>query len=143
MQKGQRLPPKQRLRIELPDGFLDQFGPFPKSRAAGAVAVAVGVYWMVELVAEFGSQVARIATLGALSPAPPLTGLFAGIILPPKLVEEFKPGVKEGEPKIKFKELNMWGISMGVMAGGMVLAGLNPGQVLSGIGDLIDGLIPG
>ncbi len=142
MRKGQKLPPKQRIRLELPDGFLDHFGAFPKSRAAGAVAVAIGVYWMVELVAKFGRAVAKVATLSALSPAPPLTGLFASIILLPEQVEAFTPGIKEGV-QVEIKELNMWGVSMGVMAGGMVLAGLNPGQVLSGIGDIIDGLIPG
>ncbi len=141
MQKGQKLPPKQRIKIEFPDGFLDQFGAFPKSRTAGAVAVAVGVYWMVELVAKFGSSVARIATLGALSPAPPLTALFAGIILPPK-PKDFPPPPPV-PPGGAIKELNMWGVSLGVTAGGMVLAGLNPGQVLSGIGAIIDGLVPG
>ncbi len=127
------------LKIELPESFLSQQDAdrVPRWRVMGAAATAVGTYLMVDLIGVLGNQIRQAAApvpawLAVLSPGVFLMNWFTRQITGEKLPElpkEFKP--------------NWLGMALGTMAGGMVLAGLNPGQVLSGIGDIIDGLIPG
>ncbi len=136
-------PPVQHIkhvhRLELPEGFLSRQDTekISKARIMGAAATAVGTYLMIDIIGVLGDQVRHAAApvpawLAVLSPGVFLMNWFTRQITGEKLPEfpkEFKP--------------NWLGIALGTMAGGMVLAGLNPGQVLSGVGDIIDGLIPG
>ncbi len=129
---------------DVPEDFLSRFDAdvIPKWKLTGAVITAVGVYGMVDLIGLFGKKVldadpAQQPWLFALGM--PLTGVswlmkvFSG---------QFKGEEEIIQPPSKFK-VNWLGLMLGMTAGGMVLAGLNPGQILSGIGDIIDGLIPG
>lgn len=185
MQKGQKLPLKQRHRIELelpdlPEGFLDQFSPFPKSRAVGAVLTAVGTYFIVHTVMMFGRNVIgtiqkgfteltqfTIGTttgiylffanmlgipdirLGAEQVGHPLPGTFFWEDEPTSKtgkinkVGKAKPGHEPGLPYPNLFQQDPMAVGAALTAGGMVLAGLNPGEVLKGIGSIIEGLIPG
>ncbi len=150
MQKGQKLPPKQRLRIELPEGFLDQFAPFPKSRVAGAAFVAAGTYGLVAMLPN-PFQTARDLEkeLKAQNPDAPDWAIFLGVFgdLGFTFFNLFGAGIEKKDPSkpptpvsfpvgIKFSPL---GFFTALLAGGMVLAGQNPGEVIKGIGEIIPG----
>lgn len=72
-----------------------------------------------------------------------ISGFFGG---PTVQKKPLPPGAPPAiEPTDKLKELfalEPLALNAAFMAGGMVLAGLNPGEVLSGIGRILDGLVP-
>ncbi len=136
MQKGQRLPPKQRIRLELPEGFLGTLGSetmtegIPKARIAGAVAAGAGAYLMTRVFQKTAGDVLR-AVIGAVDPITQyLADVFGG-------TPRFQPGVG-GAPE-EALALDPFAVSMGLIVGGMILADQNPGEVLKGIGEIIPG----
>ncbi len=127
------------LELKLPDEFLSRQDAdrISKARIIGAATTAAGVYLMVDLVGVLGKSIREAAApvpawLAVLSP-----GVF--------LINFFRKTLtgEQPEPVPKGFKPNWLGIALGTIAGGMVVAGLNPGVILSGIGDIIDGLIPG
>ncbi len=150
MQKGQKLPPKQRIRLELPEGFLDQFSPFPASRVAGAAFVAAGTYGLVAMLPN-PLQTAKDLEqeLKAQNPDAPDWAIFLGVFgdLGFTFLNLFGAGIEKKAPSkrptpvsfpigIKFSSLAFF---TALLAGGMVLAGQNPGEVIKGIGEIIPG----
>ncbi len=136
MRKGQSLPPKQRIKIELPEGFLATMGGetltggIPKARIAGAVAAGAGAYLMTRVFQKTLGDVLK-DVIGAVDPITQyLADVFGG-------TPRFEPGV--GIPKEELVALDPFAVSMGLIVGGMILADQNPGEVLKGIGEIIPG----
>ncbi len=150
MQKGQKLPPKQRIRLELPEGFLDQFGPFPKSRVYGAAFAAAGAYGLFAMLPNpFATAEELEKELRAQNPDAPDWAIALGVFgdLGFTFLNLFGAGIKKKKPErpsppsfvptgIKFSPL---GYYAALTVGGMVLAVQNPGEVLKGIGEIIPG----
>ncbi len=141
---------KQYLKIELPKGFLAVQGGetliegVPKARVVGAIAAAVGTYMFVSILVQGFGALKNFATLSALSPGP-LNKMF-GIILTPQQADI--KGPKEIAPILDVTdiEINAVAFGAGLATGGVVLAGLNPGEIIKGIGEIIKGvgeIIPG
>lgn len=150
MKKGQTLPPKQRIRIELPEGFLGAQGSetleggIPKWRLVGAGAAGVGAYLMVRVMQKGAADIARGLAAGAgnlfleLAKASTfiteaLTGVdpFGG-------VGPIDPEVLFGGPESLIAP-DPFAISIGIIFGGMVLAGQNPAELIKGLGEIIPG----
>ncbi len=133
MQKGQKLN-KQHHRVEfkLPDGFLGSLGGeldggIPRARIVGATVAGAGAYLLVRALQKTLGDILKElpAILRFLSPL----GAFT-----PGLPEEPLPG-----PDEELLTLDPAAVSVGLIAGGMVLAGQNPGEILKGIGEIIPG----
>ncbi len=139
-------PPAQRhtLKIDLPKGLLAKFGGetlaegIPKARIAGAVVAGVGAYLLVRTTQKIAGDIVR-TTVGAA------TGLFetifnvtTGGIFGGRL----KPGILAPAFTREQEQLfaaDPFAISIGLITGGMILAGQNPGEILKGIGEIIPG----
>ncbi len=119
---------KQYLKLELPKGFLDQFAEFPKSRVAGAVIAATGAFLLVRVVQK---------TLGDLSKQLVVASLFFAEFFVPGLQEAVKVSLLGGPESLIVADPAA--ASVGLIVGGMILAGQNPGEVLKGIGEIIPG----
>ncbi len=136
-----------KIELKLPDGFLDQFAPFPKSRVAGAAFVAAGTYGLVAMLPN-PFQTARDLEkeLRAQNPDAPDWAVWLGTFgdLGFTFLNLFGAGIEKKKPPtpvsfptgIKFSPL---GFFTALLAGGMVLAGQNPGEVIKGIGEIIPG----
>lgn len=105
-------------------------------RVIGAAATAAGSYAIVHLVLTLGHNLQQ-AVLEGLTQVPELpfnffVGLFGG-----EQLNIFKPNYVP-----PFRDFDPMAFGAALVAGGMVLAGQNPGEVLVGIGTIIEGLIP-
>lgn len=132
MQKGQKLPPKQRIKIELPEGFLETGTTtqgIPKARIVGATAAGVGAYLMVRVLqktlGEFFKELPKNLGILALTLSPLISGF------------EFKPGLEEEQEQLL--ALDPMATATGLLVGGLVMADINPGEILKGIGEIIPG----
>ncbi len=117
------------------------------SRVIGAGIAAAGIYTMVRLIGLFGRDI----TEGVKNLA---TDVFTGVSIPVInfFTSIFGVQVGVGEPTVEtapaisaLEELGQFdpfAFGAALTAGGMVLAGLNPGEILKGIGSIIDALIP-
>ncbi len=126
--------------------LLNQQSAFPVGRTAGAAITAAGVFMLTIMTAAI-LKGAITAVVGFTAQfALTTVGFFAGLLgrtgVPEELEEAF-PGKVMEEVEKRLPGVKVLAVSLGMTAGGMVLAGQNPGAVLSGIGDIIDGLIPG
>lgn len=121
------------------------------SRVIGAAISAVGVYAMVRLVGLFGRGVGDAAKAAFVEGPLPTGGqpglaainYFIGLFSAPP-ADEDRDRVHEEAIEV-LKELGQFdpfAFGAALAAGGMVLAGLNPGEILKGIGSIIDALIP-
>lgn len=141
-------PPAQRhtIKFDLPEGLLGQFGSetlhegIPKARIAGAIASGVGAYLLVRVfqktagvvLMEIGS-IARL--LGGILPGTGFLGFFPDS--PVAQADEMQGnGEENGEELLT---LEPFAVSIGLITGGMILAGQNPGEILKGIGEIIPG----
>ncbi len=148
MQKGQKLDKKHhKIEFKLPEGFLGQFGSaldngIPRARIVGAVAAGVGAYLLVRTTQKVAGDIVRTSVgvvTGFFEAAFNLiTGPFIGLPLKPgALTPGFSPGLtKEQEALVA---ADPFAISIGLITGGMILAGQNPGEILKGIGEIIPG----
>ncbi len=141
-------PRKMTLQLELPEGFLSQQDAekIPQERIFGAALTAAGVFMLTMITASMvKGAIAGVLAFGVTTQLR-IINFFAGIIgkkgTPEELIEDVGGSivqrVEEALPGV-----TTLSVSLALTSGGMVLAGLNPGAVLSGIGDIIDGLIPG
>lgn len=128
-------PPAQRhtIKFDLPEDFLATMGGevlhdgIPKARIAGAVAAGVGAFVLVRTFQKFGGDVLR-----------EVAGVFVWI--GQALTGRFDPPVSGfGGTGEEIFAPEPFAISMGLVVGGMILAGQNPGEVLKGIGEIIPG----
>ncbi len=141
--------------------LLNQHTAYPKARVLGATFAAAGVYGLVLLMIDVakkpGETVEELQKdLKAQNPDAPDWALALGTFgdLGFMFLNLFgagiekKPGIGPGmgsiETPAEFMGLSFDPIafSAAMMAGGLVLAGLNPGEVLKGIGSIIDAVIP-
>lgn len=136
------------------------------SRIIGAGFAAAGIYVMVRILNKFGRNVLDAATevVGGLLPEG-VTEDPTGALLqvgrgPTGLIGDFFASLfgatvnkKEEQEKTAvhldvvgtLTDLGGWdpfAFGAALTAGGMVLAGQNPGEILKGIGSIIDALIP-
>ncbi len=136
-----------KIEFKLPDGFLGQFGSvldngIPRTRIAGAVAAGVGAYLLVRSTQKVAGEIVKavVAPVTGFFEAAfnLITGPFIGVPLKPgALTPGFLPGLtKEQEALVA---ADPFAISIGLITGGMILAGLNPGEILKGIGEIIPG----
>ncbi len=132
------------------DAFTDRRTFGKTGRVIGAGIAAAGIYVMIRLINEFGR--------GVVDAAKDLqTDIFTGVSIPVVNVftSLFGISVTPAGEKAKAKVHEDITTSLGELggfdpfafgaaltAGGMVLAGLNPGEILKGIGSIIDALIP-
>ncbi len=145
----------------LGDSLLNQHTAYPKTRAVGAAFAAAGVYGLVLLMIDVAKKPGEVVEdlrkdLKAQNPDAPDWALALGTFgdLGFTFLNLFgagiekKPGIGLGvgsvETPADFMGLSFDPIafSAAMMAGGLVLAGLNPGEVLKGIGSIIDAVIP-
>ncbi len=132
------------------------------SRVIGAGIAAAGIYTMVRLVTQFGAGIAEgIKSIQKdifLSTSIPVINFFTSIFgvqvgvkgpQPSGVQQKLdKKKVHKEEEFVDFTILEELGqfdpfaFGAALTAGGMVLAGLNPGEILKGIGSIIDALIP-
>ncbi len=139
--------------VEQLDAYTDRRTYGRTSRVIGAGIAATGIYFMVKLIDEFGRGVADAAKK-AFTEGPLPTGGQPGLAAINYFISVFAPGDEEAE-KDKgrvheraietLKELGRFdpfAFGAALTAGGMVLAGLNPGEILKGIGSIIDAIIP-
>lgn len=126
--------------------LLNKQSAFPKTRLAGAAITAAGVFMLTVITAAIVKG-AITAVVGFTAQfALTTVGFFSGLLGKkgvPTDIEEALPGKVMEEVEKRLPGVKVLAVSLGMTAGGMVLAGQNPGAVLSGIGDIIDGLIPG
>ncbi len=132
--------------------FTDKRAYGRTSRVRGAGIAAAGIYTMVRLVGQFGRGVfeeVRTAVQDISIAAIPTITIFTSIF-------GIRLGVKEdalARERVQEKEFSLdalqelgqfdpFAFGAALTAGGMVLAGLNPGEILKGIGSIIDALIP-
>ena len=100
-------------------------------RAVGAALTATGTYLLVHTIIVTGAKAFQALT------NQPVPGSQEWL------------DVLRGQQKEKAPQPPEWStydpaaFAAGLMAGGMVLAGQNPGEVLKGVGTIIDGLVPG
>lgn len=128
-------PPAQRhtLKIDLPEGLLAQFGGetlhegVPKARIAGAIAAGVGTYLIVRVFQKTLGDV--LHELGRAA------GWFEQIFTTGTV---HRPGLDPEGGEAIFAP-DPFAIGMGLVTGGMILAGQNPGEVLKGIGEIVPG----
>lgn len=117
------------------------------SRVIGAGIAAAGIYTMVRLIDQFGRGIVEgVKGLAA--------DVFTGVSIPVInfFTSIFGVRVGVGEPTLEtapaISELEELGqfdpfaFGAALTAGGMILAGQNPGEILKGIGSIIDALIP-
>ncbi len=122
------------------------------SRVVGAAIAAAGIYTMVRLVGQFGRGVfegVKTAVQDISVAAVPTINIFTSIF-------GVRLGIKEdalARERVQQKEFSLsaleelgqfdpFAFGAALTAGGMVLAGQNPGEILKGIGSIIDALIP-
>ncbi len=136
------------LELKLPEEFLSiqDHTKIPYTRISGAALTAAGVF-MLTIITAAMVKGAITAVVGFTAQfALTVVGFFAGLLgktgMPEELEKAFPGNVME-EVEKRLPGVKVLAVSLGMTAGGMVLAGQNPGAVLSGIGDIIDGLIPG
>ncbi len=118
-------------------------------RVIGAGIAAVGVYVMVRLINQFGRNVVKGAEGVALDiltgVSIPIVNIFTSLFGTSVTVDE-KVKVKVHEEITASLEdlggFDPFAFGAALTAGGMVLAGLNPGEILKGIGSIIDALVP-
>ncbi len=139
--------------VEQLESFTDGRSYGRSSRVIGAAIAAVGVYSMVRLIGMFGRDVADAAKK-AFTEGPLPTGGQPGLAAINYFISIFGAGEQEAEEaKKKVHEgaidvllelgtFDPFAFGAALTAGGMVLAGLNPGEILKGIGSIIDALIP-
>lgn len=134
-------PPAQRhtIKLDLPDGILGTFGSetltegIPKARIAGAVAAGAGAYLLVRVFQKTLGEV--LDEIGSIA-------RFLGGVLPGAGGLGFFPDVQATEMQRGGEDLltlEPFAVSIGLITGGMVLAGQNPGEILKGIGEIIPG----
>ncbi len=136
---------KQHHKIEfkLPDGFLGSFGSeldggVPRARTAGAIAAGVGAYLLVRSTQKVAGDIVRTTVAGATGLFEAIFNVTTGAIFGIKVKPGgFAPGfTKEQEALFA---ADPFAISIGLIVGGMILAGQNPGEILKGIGEIIPG----
>ncbi len=136
MRKGQNLPLKQRIKIELPEGLLGQFGGetdggVPRSRIIGAAVAGVGAYLLVRTAQKTAGDIVRSVVGGLTTVGDFLVGVFSrGVI---------RPSTPSFLPEEELLALDPFAVSVALITGGMILAGQNPGEILKGIGEIIPG----
>ncbi len=139
--------------VEQLGAFTDRRSFGKTGRVIGAGIAAAGVYFMVRLINEFGRDVGEAAKK-AFTEGPLPTGGQPGLAAINYFISVFAPADQEAEKDKErvhedvadvLKELGQFdpfAFGAALTAGGMVLAGLNPGEILKGIGSIIDALIP-
>ncbi len=137
---------KKYLKLELPKGFLDQFAPFPKSRVTGAAIAAAGAYMGIHVLVTFGRNVAGAASAALRGPLP--TGGQPGLAAINFFISIFSgdPEAKALTVPVEWTEFDPYAFSAALVVGGTILAGINPGDILVGMGQIIQGIgeiIPG
>ncbi len=129
------------------DRFTEQRTFGKNSRIVGASITAVGVYTMVRIVGLFGRDVGE-AVKEAFTGGPLPTGGQPGLSAINYFIRLFSapPKDEDAMEDTTFLEdlgqFDPFAFGAALMAGGMVLAGLNPGEILKGVGKIIDGLVP-
>ncbi len=120
-------------------------------RVVGAGIAAAGIYVMVRLINEFGRGVVDVAkniATDVLHVGAPLATFFSSLFgvttdvggaLEAARVHDDKESAAFFESVGGF---DPFAFGAALTAGGMVLAGQNPGEILKGIGSIIDALIP-
>ncbi len=135
-----------KVELKLPDGFLDQFAPFPKSKVTGAAIAAAGAYMGIHILVTFGRNVAGAAAAAFRGPLP--TGGQPGLAAINFFISIFS-GDAAAKPltvPVEWTEFDPYAFATALTVGGLVLAGINPGQVLIGFGEIVQGvgeIIPG
>ncbi len=120
-------PRKITHKIELPEGLLSSLNVnrIKRARIIGAVITAVGTYMLAKLAIDS----AKVAGKVVFQVLDPVMDFFSNV---------FKVGDPEAVPGfVEPKGLDPLAIGPALIAGGMVLAGLNPGEVLKGIGEIL------
>ncbi len=137
-----------RLRIEFPEDFLSQQDAtrIPREKIFGAALTAAGVFMLTMITASMvKGALAGVLAFGVTAQLR-IINFFAGVIgkkgTPEELMEDIGGNIVQ-KVEQALPGTTTLSVSLALTAGGMVLAGLNPGRVLGGIGDIIDGLIPG
>ncbi len=144
-------PPIQhhKLIIELPDGLLGKFDAItvpegiPKARITGAAIAAAGTYMGMHILVTFGQNVAGAAQSAFKGPIP--TGGQPGLAAVNFFIQIFQGGGEAAAfltAPVEWTEFDPYAFSTALIVGGMILAGLNPGEVLLGFGKIIDGIVP-
>ncbi len=137
------------LKIELPEDFLSthDVNRIPTARIIGAAITAAGTYMMAMWAIKAAKNAGTIIVSSADTASDVILGFFVDIFEK----APFLPGttgaaaaleaqIAKGPAGIGFlkeKKLDPLGIGPALIAGGMVLAGLNPGEVLKGIGEIL------
>lgn len=109
----------------------------------GAAIAAAGSYLGMHILVTFGRNVAQAATSAVSGPLP--TGFQPALILINFFIGVFSAPEKIFAPP-NWLEFDPYAFATALVVGGMVLAGINPGQVLVGFGQIIEGIgevIPG
>ncbi len=136
--------------VEQLESFTDRRTFGKTGRIVGAAISAVGVYTMVRLIGLFGRDVGDAAKK-AFTEGPIPTGGQPGLAAINYFIGLFSPPSGQDEKRVQedlvtvFEELGQFdpfAFGAALTAGGMVLAGLNPGEILKGIGSIIDAIIP-
>ncbi len=122
------------------------------SRVIGAGIAAAGIYTMVRLIGMFGRGIAEgvkdVQKDIFLTTSVPVINFFTSIFGVQVRAKEQEEKARVGGEEINLSILEDLGqfdpfaFGAALTAGGMVLAGLNPGEILKGIGSIIDALIP-
>ena len=102
-----------------------------KARIAGAIAAGTGGYILVRVLQKTAGDILR--SILSTEPGGEMDSFF-GVIFGKF---GFAPGVKPTQEQLL--ALDPAAVSIGLLTGGMVLAGLNPGDILKGIGEIIPG----
>ena len=137
------MPEGERVRVE-PAGTLRAFVAeldFPEAlqaeirekplRIVGASLTATGTYLLVHTIIVTGGRAFKALT------DQPVPGSREWLDVLLGQMQDTPPQPPE------WASYDPVAFGAGLMAGGMILAGQNPGEVLAGIGAIIDGLIPG
>ncbi len=132
-------------------GFLSKFdaGKIPVARIIGAGITAAGTYMMAVWAIKAGKQAGKFVVEAADVVRDSVLGFFVDIFkrspfLPGTVVsaDALEAQILKGPAVLGFlesKEIDPLAIGPALIAGGMVLAGLNPGEVLKGIGEILPG----
>ncbi len=133
------------------EGFLSthDVSKIPIARVIGAGITAAGTYMMMVWTIKAAKTAGKIVVEGADVVSDAVLGFFVDVFrkapfLPGTEVsaDAIEAQIMKGPAVIGFlkeKELDPLAIGPALIAGGMVLAGLNPGEVLKGIGEILPG----
>ncbi len=139
----------QEWLTELLEKNFDQQSTFPKARVAGAAFVAAGTYGIISFLPDPFKTARDLAVeLRAQNPDIPDWQIWLGTFgdLGFTFLNLFGAGIEKKKNPLLTDiivpekiEFNAFAFFTAMMAGGLVLAGQNPGEVIKGIGEIIPG----